>query len=209
LDNYTICIEGPSAAGKTSLCKLLSKRFNIIAEVNELFTPQKDSSKFWYHNKQVERYQLSKASDQATLFDGDIFQAIWYSWVYSYPTEFLSSDELQTFYIDKVEKGVIGFPNCYFVITADKEDLKKRKENDSKRKRRNFDKHLLLIEPQKKYFSFIKNHTEIELHFVPNDNLEKTAKPILNIADTLSAKELKHRQILDKIFSWIESQDKS
>lgn len=85
-----ICFEGPSGIGKTTMCKLLSTDFNIVPEVNLLFNRPKKAAKYWYHERQVERYELCYQSNRPSILDGDIFQPIWYNWVCNYPANFLS-----------------------------------------------------------------------------------------------------------------------
>ena len=108
--NYPIiCFEGPSGIGKTTMGKLLSATYNIVPEVNLLFQRPTNESKYWYHERQVERYSLCKQATKPSILDGDIFQPIWYNWVFNYPPEFLNKEEIHKFYRAKLsEKRRVG-----------------------------------------------------------------------------------------------------
>jgi len=88
-----ICFEGPSGIGKTTMGKLLSDIYNIVPEVNQLFERKDKEPKYWYHERQVERYELCTKAKSKSILDGDIFQPIWYNWVCNYPSNFLSKKE--------------------------------------------------------------------------------------------------------------------
>lgn len=85
-----ICVEGASAVGKTTTCRALSKRYNAyhIQEVNALWRNRPNPEPlFWYFEKQVERWAIAqeKLKDyEIVLFDGDLFQPMWYNWSYNF-----------------------------------------------------------------------------------------------------------------------------
>ncbi len=181
-----ICFEGPSAVGKTHLCELLHDSFTIVPEVNLLFSREEEASKFWYYEKQVERYQMALQSPQDTILDGDVFQPLWYNWAYGFPAKFPSFRETQRFYLKQIRTQHIAFPDIYMVFQAPESLLRKRKEGDSTRKRRNFEKHLQLIHPQRRYFEFLQQHTEIRVVFMPETTAEERVQMLKQLMDSKS-----------------------
>ena len=98
----------------------------------------------------------------------------------------------------------ISFPDLYIIFFTNVENLKFRKENDSTRQRRNFEKHLRLIEPHKKYFNFLKNETDIPVEFVEYENIETTQQKVLNLMNQHPFVELDSATNFKKIVNWLE-----
>lgn len=153
----TICIEGPSAAGKSTLAGALAGELGglVIHEVNELFERPADDADHWYLDRQVDRWQMAIArrhsAGGAAILDGDVFQPLWYGWAYGF-RKFLPLNGLVDFYRRHVSSGSIGFADHYIVLQCSEEELRRRRDADSTRRRRNFDEHLQFIAPQRRYF---------------------------------------------------------
>jgi len=201
----TICFEGPSAIGKTKMSESFSEEYHIVPEVNQLFKRTKLDSKYWYYEKQVERYESCKDSELDSILDGDNFQPIWYNWIYQYPSEFLSKEETQKFYLEKLIEKKIDFPDLYIIFYAELEELIRRKELDQSRTRRNFEKHLQYINPQRAYFEFLKEHTEIKVEFVMYDNFEETRERVLSLMQSTSIQPRNSQMIFEKLIKWLEN----
>lgn len=198
-----ICFEGPSAIGKTKLSEAFSDLYNIIPEVNLLFKRDETASRLWYYEKQVERYQLSERSKQKSILDGDIFQPLWYNWIYGYPLEFPSKEETNDFYSQKIKEGTIRFPDLYIVFRAGEDELRHRKEKDRSRSRRNFEKHLRLIEPQQDYFEFLKTDTEVDVEFVNFTDFESTKNQVSSIIQQKLVKEKNDHRVFESLCNWL------
>ncbi len=202
-----ICFEGASAVGKTTLSKYLRDNYNacVIPEVNLLFERKPDEPKFWYFEKQVERWDLAvKASKnyEIVILDGDPFQPLWYNWSYNFDVlEPLES--ITNFYREKLAAGEIAFPDKYFILSVKTDELKKRKINDALRTRKNFDRHLRFIEPQIAYFNFVKSLDNDLVEFIENKEIEKTGEKIIrSIRNSHSNKHLS-LELFDSIKNWL------
>ena len=179
-----ICFEGASAVGKTSLSKYLSENFNayVIPEVNLLFQRPTNESKFWYFEKQVERWELAVEASknyQIVILDGDPFQPLWYNWAYNFDV-LQPLETIADFYREKLADAKIAFPDKYFILTVNNDDLRKRKISDASRTRKNFERHLRFIKPQLAFFDFIKSINNDLVEFIENREIEITAAKVIN-----------------------------
>lgn len=200
-----ICFEGPSGVGKTTMCNLLSEKFNVVPEVNLLFDSSVNESEYWYLERQVERYQMCHESEMVSILDGDIFQPIWYNWVCDYPSDFLSKIETHEFYRRELIEGNINFPDLYIIFHAEEKELWTRKENDKTRRRRNFEKHLKIIEPLKEYYRFLDQETEINMKFIHYKDINETLNAVLRAIENLRTKKIDELKIFQQIEDWINS----
>jgi len=198
-----ICFEGPSGIGKTTMSTLFSADYNIVPEVNLLFTRTDKEPKYWYLERQLERYELCKESKKPSILDGDIFQPIWYNWVCNYPSEFLSKKETHDFYKAKLSAGSITFPDVYIIFHVEEKELWRRKEQDKTRQRRNFEKHLKIIEPLKGYYRFLDQETDIQMRFIHYTTLGKAKKEVLAAIESLRKKEKDALQVFEQIEHWL------
>lgn len=203
-----ICFEGPSGIGKTTMCNLLLNKYNIIPEVNFLFERTDNEPKLWYYERQLDRYRFCENSNKKSILDGDIFQPIWYNWVCNYPSSFASKKETHEFYRTKLSEGEIAFPDLYIVFYCDEKLLHVRKEKDKIRKRRNFEKHLEIIEPLKEYYRFLEKETDIELKFVEYENIEIVKRKVLNYINGSHRKKIQQLKTFEQIENWIDTKEK-
>jgi thymidylate kinase len=202
-----ICFEGASAVGKTSVSKYLSENFNayVIPEVNLLFQRTPNEPKFWYFEKQVERWELAvNASNdyQIVILDGDPFQPLWYNWAYNFDV-LQSLESTADFYREKLVDGKIAFPDKYFILTVNHNDLRKRKINDSSRTRKNFERHLGFIKPQLAFFSFIKSINNDLVEFIENREIEKTAAKVINSIPPVHSNQDSSLALFDAAKIWL------
>jgi hypothetical protein len=156
-----IAIEGASAVGKSTVCRILEAEFGFtrIPEVNELYSRGRDASSNWYFERQIDRWRMAcevSSTGRSAVLDGDPFQPVWYNWIFP-DCGLQPMAEVIGFYREKVNAGMIGCPDKYYVLTSTESELRRRKASDQRRSRRNFEKHLRLIQPQLAYFAAINN----------------------------------------------------
>lgn len=204
-----ICLEGASAVGKTTTCREIEKRYNtyIVPEVNLLFERPNPEPENWYLERQVERWNIATEMLKTydfVLLDGDIFQPIWYNWIYQNECQD-SLNFLKEFYESKIKVQDVGFPDVYIHLSTNKLELKKRKENDANRRRGNFEKHLSLIEPQKQYFQMINNICPNLVHFIKADSIEENVEQIMNVISSLPNQKLHGYSVplFDNLMDWL------
>lgn len=205
--NVVICFEGPSGIGKTTLSNLLSESYTVVPEVNLLFERKENEPKYWYYEKQIERFHLCKKSSKDSILDGDIFQPIWYNWVCNYPPKFVQKEETHAFYIQKIREGKLKFPDVYIIFDVGEDELRARKERDKTRQRRNFEKHLTIIEPLKSYYRFLEKETPVEMRFIHYDTVENTKRKVLNTLDKIKNNNIDDLSVFNQIERWIDKRN--
>lgn len=208
-----ICLEGASGIGKTATCRNIAELYNayVIPEVNFLFQRPNPELENWYLERQVERWQIAQEklkSYDVVLFDGDIFQPIWYNWIYQ--GEFPQTlPFLKEFYVNQMKRKHIGFPDVYIHLSTSETELRKRKENDTTRRRSNFEKHLSLIEPQKQYFQYMHTVSPNVVHFVDAVSIVENIKSIFEIVSNLNKE--KHNNdsvtVFENVMDWLMNSD--
>lgn len=204
-----ICLEGPSAVGKTTVASALADQFGaaVIPEVNILFTRPAQESATWYFERQVQRWKLALQENQTHRFvvlDGDPFQPLWYNWAYNY-IGWQGLDVLSNFYQEQVNLGHLAFPNIYYVLSADEADLSERKARDKTRARRGFEKHLLFVLPQKRYFEAMQQFCPSRVAFVPADTINSAVAHITALLRVthVSAEAINSVDLFSQMIEWI------
>lgn len=205
--HLNIVFEGASGIGKTTLCEEFKEIYNVIPEVNQLFVRTNCSDKQWYLRRQIERFKLSNTSEKTLIFDGDPFQPIWYNWIFNTLKKNSTIKDTLSFYEEKIRTQYILFPNLYIVFFCSQQDLRKRKESDTKRQRRNFEKHLLYIKPQISYFKYLQKYTNINVKFIEYSDLASTIKKVNLAIKETEIKEVNDFREFQIIKDWINKTD--
>jgi AAA domain len=152
-----ICLEGASAAGKTTLSHAIAARTGalVIEEVWALFERPSPEPPLWYLERQVERWRFaveSAGKHGLSIFDGDPFQPLWYGWAYGF-IEPHTLTAVTSFYRDAIAARRLAFPDRYILLAIAEPELRARKRGDASRSRRNFAKHVSLLRHQPRYFA--------------------------------------------------------
>jgi hypothetical protein len=152
-----ICLEGASAAGKTTLSHAIAAHAGaaVIAEVWALFERPSPEPAMWYLERQVERWRFaaeSAGTDGLSILDGDPFQPLWDGWAYGF-IEPHTLGTVVSFYRDAIAAGDLAFPHRYIFLAVSEPELRARKQADTSRSRRNFAKHVTLLRHQPRYFA--------------------------------------------------------
>ncbi|EEK89313.1 MULTISPECIES: AAA family ATPase [Bacillus] len=206
-----IAFEGASAVGKSTTCRELEKNYGayIIPEVNSLFERPKNEHRTWYFEKQVERWNIAvQKSEQYELviFDGDIYQPLSYNWCFHFDIFNQPLSLIENFYKEKMINREIGFPDQYFYLYTNDEELRKRKVSDETKRRRNFEKHLHISKSFQRYYENLNTVTDgycklIEAKSVRNNELE-----IVRNSKNLNVCEERRFDVsrLDAITKWLK-----
>ena len=204
-----ICLEGASAVGKTSTAGEIAKRTNsyVIPEVNLLFERPKVESKTWYLERQIERWQIAQEklkSYDTVILDGDIFQPLSYNWCYDFTLYNQNLHFIAEFYRTELKKGRLSFPDKYFYLYTDQENLRYRKNNDGIRKRGNFEKHLKIVESHKRYYEALNLLIPDYVQLIIANSIQEN---IVSIIEKLPSNPISFNslELLDNVTKWLKN----
>ena len=207
-----ICFEGASAVGKTTTAnrfKTICGAF-VVPEVNLLFERPKDESPEWYFERQVERWQIAQEQNKSyrlIILDGDPFQPFWYCWAYNF-VGWQSLDFMKQFYQPKIQNKTLGFPNKYFIFSANESELRKRKESDATRRRRGFEMHVRMVAPQRCYFRAMQNFSPHRVRFLEAKTVEANVEFIREDVSGLSSfNEIEAGTLFNKMVEWLHENE--
>jgi hypothetical protein len=206
-----ICFEGASAVGKTTLSNYLRDKYGafIVPEVNFLFERKPGERQFWYFEKQAERWKLAieaAKTSEIVILDGDPFQPLWYNWSFDFdfgnpPAEILD------FYRNELIAGSIDFPDKYYILSINNEELGKRKTGDRGRTRKNFARHLRFIEPQRAFFKFVKSLNNNLVEFIENKIVSQSAEMVIASRGESYLTRYSSLELFDAIENWLGEND--
>ena len=176
-----LCLERAIVVGKTTCCRALrdTLRAAVIHEVNALFVRPLSALEDWYLERQLERSALARATSETHLLavsDGDPFQPLWYNWSFGFE-DCQSLDHLRGFFRPLVASGAMGFPDCYRLLLADEATLRQRREAAQTRSRRNFERHLWLMEILPCYFGAVAALTPLLVEVIAADRVQRGCQP--------------------------------
>jgi hypothetical protein len=89
------------------------------------------------------------------VLDGDPFKGLWYHWTFA-DEGWPGVDVVAPLYRAQLARGALAFPDLYVVLTASAAALRARRAGDPTRTRRHHEKHLRLIDPQRRYFAALE-----------------------------------------------------
>lgn len=102
--------------------------------------------------------------------------------------------------------GRLGFPDKYYLLTIDEQELRKRKENDLFNTRRNFELHLGVIDPQRRYFQFLSTLRNDYVVFIEAISIVKNIETVLKMTAQVNKHSVDQDLMLfDKLVEWIKN----
>ncbi|HAJ58898.1 MAG TPA: hypothetical protein DCP31_06250 [Cyanobacteria bacterium UBA8543] len=204
-----ICLEGPSAVGKTTTGKALAEQYTayVVPEVNQLFERPTPEPTYWYFERQVERWALAQEkleTHEVVVLDGDVFQPLWYNWSFNF-VDWQPLSVMRDFYRQHLVNQTIGFPDGYILLSTNESELLQRKVNDPTRTRSGFTKNLQVIEPQKRYFQAMNSKIPGLVQVIESTNIEHNIQKINQVLPSF-LKLPKHSYsliIFDLLIEWL------
>jgi thymidylate kinase len=202
-----ICFEGASAVGKTTTAAALNTSLGafVVPEVNELFNRPENISPEWYFERQIDRWSIAQEQSKynsLVVLDGDVFQPLWYAWAYDFEG-WQNLDFMERFYKPKIQNKMVGFPDLYFILSTNEVELMTRKVNDAGRRRRGFEKHLKMIEPQHRYFRAMHEFQPNRVLFIDTESIETNVEFIRQHISNLIQSKDESIDLFTKMIQWL------
>lgn len=205
-----VCIEGPSAVGKTSLAAALARECGagVVPELDAAGAPPVGRSAEWFVERHAEQWRLARglaAGSPFAVLDGDPFKGLWYNRVYA-SEGWEGVGEVAPLYRARIEAGALAFPDLYVVLTAAEEELRRRRRADASRSRRNFEKHLRLAVPLLRYFGELKEAAPARVVILETDWRDALVGKVSESLKGLPPGPPDSLRLLDHMAGWLRSQ---
>ncbi len=153
-----VCVEGPSAVGKTTLATALARTgAAVVPELDAAGAPPVAESAAWFVERHAAQWRAARALAEEAPFavlDGDPFKGLWYNAVFA-ERGWPGVDVVRPLYAAHVAAGTIGVPALYVALDASEDELRARRAGDAARTRRSFEAHLRLVVPLRRWFDTV------------------------------------------------------
>ena len=208
-----VCIEGPSAAGKTSLAAALARECGaaLVPELDASGAPPVGGSAAWFVERHAEQWRLARelaARAPFAVLDGDPFKGLWYNWVYA-GEGWEGVETVAPLYRAQIERGSLAFPDLYVALTATAEELRRRRAGDASRSRRTFEKHLLLAGPLQRYFGELREAAPARVRILEADSQDALVGKAAEALAALPPGPPDSLRLLDHMSGWLRSHSPS
>jgi thymidylate kinase len=202
-----VCIEGPSAVGKTTLGMALAKRVGgfVVPEVSGTQPPGESAA--WFVDEHAKRWREARESAARVplvVLDGDPFKGLWYNWIYA-AEGWAGIEVVAPLYRAELRSGDIGFPDLYVVLQATAATLRSRRMRDATRRRSSFEKHLAMLEPLDRYFDELSVRAPARVVKVETDDRTPgdLVEIVLKEVERLVPPKIDPIRLLDSMADWV------
>jgi len=204
-----VCVEGPSAVGKTTLAAALARECGaaVVPELNASGAPPPGRSAAWFVERHAEQWRLARGLASGAPFavlDGDPFKGLWYNWVYA-GDGWEDADVVAPLYRAHIEGGTLAFPDLYVALTATDDELRERRAADPTRTRRNFGKHLALAAPLRRYFEALREAAPARVAILDTSTRLGLTRRVTEAIECLPSDPPDSLRLLNHVSDWLRS----
>ena len=205
-----VCLEGPSAVGKSSLAEALGRECGaaVVSELDATGAPPIGRAAAWFIDAHAERWRHAwKLAGDApfAVIDCDPFKGLWYDWIFA-DQGWEGIDVVGPLYRAALERGAIAFPDLYVVLVASENELRRRRAGDATRRRRGFEANLRLVEPQQRYFMALQAAAPRRVHRMDTDDREALVGRVTEALEGLPATKPDSIELLNLMIQWVRRQ---
>jgi thymidylate kinase len=206
-----VCLEGPSAVGKTTLAAALARTHGapVIAEPSGGTPPPDPAARAaWFLERHVARWRDARAAAAAARFavlDGDPLKGLWYDWSLA-EQGWAGLDVLAPLHRTAVACGELAFPSLYVLLQAPEPVLRARRSGDPTRTRRHFEQHLRLVAPQRRWFEALAAATPGRVAIVETGAQGPPVREVVEALRTVPDDPLDPAPLLEHMLAWLRSQ---
>ena len=203
-----VCVEGPSAVGKTSLAEALARECGaaVVPELDTSDAPPVGRSAMWFADRSAARWQLAARAAAApfAVLDGDPFKGLWYNWIYA-GDGWEDVGVVEPLYRSYIERGALAFPDLYVVLQAGEDELRTRRAGDPTRQRRHLETHLRMVGPQRLYFEALRAAAPARVAIVEPGPRSELVGRVMDALRRLPAERPDSLGLLEHAAGWIRA----
>jgi hypothetical protein len=204
-----ICLEGPSAVGKTSLAAGLAKELGaaVVPELDATGAPPVAESAEWFVDRHAAQWRAARAlaeSAPLAVIDCDPFKGLWYNWMHA-REGWQGVEVVAPLYRARLEEGSIDLPDVYFFLDATGEHLRHRRAADATRRRSGFEKHLQRRHAQRDYFEALRGMDPSRVVFLDTSDRDGLVAAVMRTLDGPTPHCVTSLSLLDAATNWIVS----
>jgi hypothetical protein len=208
-----VCVEGPSAVGKTALAAALARERGaaVVPELDAAGAPPAGRSAEWFVERHAGQWRLARelaARSPFAVLDGDPFKGLWYNWVYA-DEGWEGVEKVAPLYRARIEAGALAFPDLYVALTAAEEELRRRRAGDASRSRRNFERHLRLVGPLRRYFGELSEAAPGRVLILETDSRDELVGRVSEALESLPPGAPDSPRLLAHMAGWLRSRPPS
>ncbi|WP_420125900.1 hypothetical protein [Longimicrobium sp.] len=206
-----VCLEGPSAVGKTTLAAALARRTGaaVIPELDASGAPPAAESAAWFVDAHAAEWRRARAlAGEAPLVvkDCDPFKGLWFNWVFA-DQDWPGIDVQVPLHRARVDAGTLAFPDLYVVLLATEAQLRARRAGDPTRTRSNHEMHLRLIRPQRRYFEALQAADPPRVLLLDTTERERLVDRVLAAVAALPPGPPDSARLFDLMARWVATHD--
>ncbi|HYR09263.1 MAG TPA: hypothetical protein VEQ60_15875, partial [Longimicrobium sp.] len=206
-----ICLEGPSAVGKTTLAAEFARRAGaaVIPELDASAAPPIAESAAWFvdaHAAQWKRARELAVRAPLVVMDGDPFKGLWFNRVFA-EQGWPGLDAQAPAHHAHIAAGTLAFPDLYVVLLATEAQLRARRAGDPTRTRRNHEMHLRLIDPQRRYFQALQEADPPRVLLLDTTARDALPDAVLAAVEALPSDPPDSARLFDHMARWVATHD--
>ena len=204
-----VCLEGPSAVGKTTLLTALARECGamVVPELSAGPPPPVGASAAWFVERHAEQWRRARdgaAGRPFAVLDGDPFKGLWYNWIYA-GEGWEGVDAVAPLYRAAIESDALAFPDLYVILTATEAQLRERRAGDAARGRRGFEKHLRMLDPQRAYFAALRSAAPSRVAILDTSDQVTLVARVLESIRHLPPAPPDSLALLDHVAAWLRA----
>jgi hypothetical protein len=206
-----ICLEGTSAVGKTTLAAALARTAGaaVVPELDASGAPPIAESAAWFVDAHAAQWQHARAlASEAPLvvIDGDPFKGLSYNWVFA-ADGWPGIDVQAPFHHAHLAAGTLAFPDLYVVLLATEAQLRARRAGDATRSRRNFEPHLRLAGPHRRYYEALQQAEPSRVLLLDTSARDTLVDTVLAAVKSLPADPPDSMRLFAHMANWVAAHD--
>jgi thymidylate kinase len=204
-----VCLEGPSAVGKTSLAAALAREHEaaVVTELDASGAPPIGTAAAWFVKAHAERWRWARELARQAPFaviDCDPLKGLWYHWIFAWQG-WEGIEVVGPLYRTALQAGAIGFPDLYIVLVASEPELRSRRAGDATRSRRGFETHLRLVEPQQRYFAALNAVAPGSVVFLDTSDRDALVGHVVAALHARPRTAPSDAELLERMIAWVRA----